>query len=53
MGFSGSDFDEEFYLDSLHFHWGYNDYQGSEHLFDGIKYPLEVKACLGFNIMKI
>jgi len=43
MGFTGSNFDETFYLDGLHLHWGYNDYQGSEHTFDGNKYPLEVR----------
>jgi hypothetical protein len=26
----------------FHFHWGENDYQGSEHYIDGIKFPAEV-----------
>ena len=38
----GSDFDESFELLQFHFHWGYNNYQGSEHLIDGEKFPLEV-----------
>ena len=46
MGFTGSDFNETFFLDSFHFHWGFNDYQGSEHTFDGNKYPLEVSKVL-------
>jgi len=25
-----------------HFHWGFNNYQGSEHLIDYVKYPLEL-----------
>lgn len=25
-----------------HFHWGYNDYQGSEHTIDNKKFPLEL-----------
>jgi hypothetical protein len=27
----------------MHFHWGFNDYQGSEHLIDYEKFPLEVR----------
>jgi hypothetical protein len=55
VGFTGSDFNETFYLDSLHFHWGEKApngvYTGSEHTIghtlDGIQYPLEVnKKCL-------
>ena len=49
VGFTGSDFDEVFYLDSIHFHWGEkinNTYLGSEHTvghsLDDIQYPLEV-----------
>jgi hypothetical protein len=54
VGFTGSDFNETFYLDSLHFHWGEKApngvYTGSEHTIghtlDGIQYPLEVnKKC--------
>jgi hypothetical protein len=39
---SGSNFNEVFKVVELHVHWGENDYQGSEHLLEGIKYPLEV-----------
>ena len=38
----GSNFAEEFNLLQLHFHWGRNDYQGSEHQIDYKKFPLEV-----------
>ncbi|RNA10051.1 carbonic anhydrase 4-like [Brachionus plicatilis] len=38
----GSDFSEKFNLLGFHFHWGYNIYQGSEHVLDGNKFPLEV-----------
>jgi carbonic anhydrase len=40
---TGSNFGDEFVLHQLHFHWGYNDYQGSEHLIDYEKFPLEVR----------
>ena len=39
----GSDFTEQYTLLQFHFHWGENDYQGSEHYLNGDKYPLEVK----------
>ena len=39
---TGSNFEDEFKLKQLHFHWGYNDYQVSEHLIDTEKFPLEV-----------
>ena len=39
----GSDFDTQFELLQFHFHWGYNNYHGSEHTVDGAKFPLEVK----------
>lgn len=38
----GSNFQEPFELLQFHFHWGFNDYHGSEHLIDGSKFPLEV-----------
>lgn len=38
----GSDFREKFNLLQFHFHWGFNDFQGSEHLVEGEKFPLEV-----------
>ncbi|RNA25281.1 Carbonic anhydrase [Brachionus plicatilis] len=41
---TGSDFKVgvKYYLKQFHFHWGFNVYQGSEHLIDSIKYPLEI-----------
>ena len=44
IGVEGSDLDDTYHLKSLHFHWGYNEYQGSEHTINGIKFPLEVKV---------
>jgi len=50
VGFTGSDFNDTFYLDSMHFHWGEKNgvYTGSEHTIghtlDGIQYPLEVNV---------
>lgn len=49
VGFNGSDFDNQFDLQQLHFHWGYNKYQGSEHLIDGKKYPLELHLVHKYN----
>ena len=37
-----SNFGEKFDLFQLHFHWGRNDYQGSEHQINDKKFPLEV-----------
>ena len=42
-GVLGSDLTEKFTILQFHFHWGFNDYQGSEHQIDAKKYPLEVK----------
>ena len=42
VGVEGSDLDEQFNLLQFHFHWGFNDFQGSEHLIDAEKFPLEV-----------
>ena len=42
LSINGADLPEEFYLDHLHFHWGYNVYQGSEHTINGMKHPLEM-----------
>lgn len=33
---------ESYSLQQLHFHWGNNDYEGSEHAIDGNKYSLEM-----------
>ncbi len=35
--------DDKFELLQFHFHWGFNNYQGSEHQIDYEKYPLEVR----------
>ena len=29
ISINGSDFDDSFYLTQFHFHWGFNDYQGT------------------------
>ena len=42
VGVRGSNFDEQYNLLQFHLHWGFNDFQGSEHLIDGEKFPLEV-----------
>ncbi len=39
---SGSNYGKTFELLQWHLHWGYNIYQGSEHLIDNVKYPLEL-----------
>ncbi|RNA10052.1 carbonic anhydrase 4-like [Brachionus plicatilis] len=39
---TGSDFGDKYYLNQFHFHWGFNIFQGSEHLLDYQKFPLEV-----------
>jgi carbonic anhydrase len=38
----GSDFAEAHRLLQFHFHWGKNDFQGSEHTINGRKFPLEI-----------
>lgn len=42
LSVKGSDFDQDFELLQFHFHWGFNDFQGSEHYVDGEKFPLEM-----------
>lgn len=42
MDIDGSDFREKLNFLQFHFHWGQNDYQGSEHRIDYKKFPLEV-----------
>jgi carbonic anhydrase len=46
LSVNGSDFTEQYTLLQFHFHWGENEYQGSEHFLNGDKYPLEVKNTL-------
>ena len=43
LKFSGSNLNETFKLAQFHFHWGENNYEGSEHYLNTKKYPLEVK----------
>ncbi|XP_053986725.1 carbonic anhydrase 2-like isoform X1 [Hylaeus volcanicus] len=33
---------QEYELDHLHFHWGAKNNRGSEHVFNGIRYPMEM-----------
>ena len=40
-------------LAQFHLHWGYNAYQGSEHLINYQKYPLEVKLLLNFFLNRL
>ena len=42
ISIKGSDFDQEYDFLQFHFHWGFNDYHGSEHYIDSDKFPLEV-----------
>jgi carbonic anhydrase len=38
----GSNLETKLPFNNFHFHWGYNNYQGSEHRIDSKKYPLEM-----------
>ncbi|XP_076761422.1 putative carbonic anhydrase 3 [Xylocopa sonorina] len=41
--FDGSlDADQEYEVDHLHFHWGARNNRGSEHLLNGVRYPMEM-----------
>ncbi|KAF5285409.1 hypothetical protein FQA39_LY16663 [Lamprigera yunnana] len=40
----GGPFTDPFKFSQLHFHWGSNDMEGSEHTVDGFRYPLEMHA---------
>jgi hypothetical protein len=42
LSIDGSNFREKLNLLQFHFHWGQNDYQGSEHQINERKFPLEV-----------
>lgn len=39
---TGGGLNGTYYAAQLHFHWGRNDHEGSEHTFRGQKYPLEM-----------
>jgi len=39
---TGSNYGKQFNLLQFHFHWGQNDFQGSEHVMDSQKFPLEL-----------
>ena len=39
---SGGNLRNSYRVDGVHFHWGIDDTEGSEHTIDGKKYPLEV-----------
>ncbi|XP_017763499.1 PREDICTED: putative carbonic anhydrase 3 [Eufriesea mexicana] len=41
--FGGSlDANQEYEIDHLHFHWGAKNNRGSEHILNGIRYPMEM-----------
>ncbi|KAK9299457.1 hypothetical protein QLX08_007487 [Tetragonisca angustula] len=41
--FGGSlDINQEYEIDHLHFHWGAKNNRGSEHMLNGIRYPMEM-----------
>ena len=42
----GSNLMSTYNLLQFHFHWGENDFQGSEHVIDYEKFPLEVSLFL-------
>jgi carbonic anhydrase len=43
ISISGSATNNERYIfDQLHFHWGSNDRVGSEHVIDGMHFPMEM-----------
>lgn len=33
---------EEYQVDHLHFHWGAKNHRGSEHMLNGVRYPMEM-----------
>ena len=35
---------DTYVMEQLHFHWGHDHHQGSEHLIDGKAYPVEVSS---------
>lgn len=39
---SGGGLTGEYRLHQFHFHWGFNNDEGSEHIINGHRYPLEV-----------
>ena len=43
LSISGGGLDGEYVFSCVHFHWGEDDTQGSEHFLGGVNYPLEVK----------
>ena len=42
LSISGGGLTDIFYLIQFHLHWGYNEYQGSEHTINNEKFPLEM-----------
>lgn len=41
--FGGSlDINQEYEVDHLHFHWGAKNNRGSEHILNGVRYPMEM-----------
>ena len=42
MRLDGGDYDHTYRVAGVHFHWGSDDLQGSEHMIGGKHFPLEV-----------
>ena len=39
---TGSNLNGSYAFSGFHWHWGFSDHQGSEHLLEGNKYPMEI-----------
>ncbi len=46
LGLVGSDFREQYLFNQIHFHWGFNDYQGFEFIIKFIKKTSERKLLI-------
>ena len=47
---SGGGLSGQYRVLQLHFHWGSDDSQGSEHAVNGEHFPLEVGHCGGYDV---
>ena len=41
---SGGHLPEDYVFEQLHFHWGEDTHEGSEHFINGNAFPMEVNA---------